>query len=93
MSKNKKSSWRYQAVYIERDIGKNEKYLEYSICEVYLDKDGKLEMWTEDHKMSPYGNTLKELKGDLKFMLDDVRKWKPVDFNSLQVGITFKRKK
>ena len=82
-------TWRYQAVYLERDMGEKE----YSICEIYLDKNGKLEAWTENHQMSPYGFTLKELRGDLRIMMKDVRKWKPVDFNSLQIGMTFKRRK
>ena len=88
---NKKSGWRYQAVYIEHDTADKEKTADFSICEVYLDKDGKLEMWTESHKMSPHGETLEELAEDLQFMTDDVRKWKPVPFNSLQVGMNFER--
>jgi len=88
---SKQDGWRYQAVYVERNIEENEKSLEFSICEVYLDKDGKLEMWTEDSKMSPFGNSIDELTNDLQFMINDVQKWKPVPFNSLQVGMDFKR--
>jgi hypothetical protein len=88
---SKDNGWRYQAVYIERDADENEKILEFSICEVYLDKDGKLKMWTESHRMSPYGETIDELIGDLQFMIDDVRKWQPVPFNSMQVGMDFER--
>lgn len=88
---NKKSCWRYQAVFIERETAENEKALEYSICEVYLDKDEKLEMWTENYQISPHGDTVDELLGDLQYMIDDARKWKPVNFNSLQVGMTFEK--
>ena len=91
MSKDKNSSWRYQSVYIERDAGNDEKALEFSICEIYLDKDGKLETWTENSKMSPFGDTVEELLGDLQFMIDDVRKWKAVPFDSMQVGMSFEK--
>ena len=46
MSKSKNGGWRYQVVYIEHGNGDNEGIVEFSICEVYLDKDGKLEMWS-----------------------------------------------
>jgi len=77
-------------VYIKRDIGENEKARDYSICEVYLDKDGKLEKWTESPSIAPVGATFKELTEDIRFMLDDVSKWEAVAFESLRVGIMFK---
>ena len=89
--KEKNSSWRYQAVYIEHNTDEPEKTLEFSICEVYLDKDDKLEMWTESRQISPMGDTIDELLGDLQLMIDDVRNWKPVGFNSLSVGMAFER--
>ena len=91
MKKIKNDGWRYQAVYNEYDTDETEKSSEYSVCEVYLDKDGKLTAWTEDNQMSPYGETLDELLGDLQYMIDDVRKWKPVPFASLKIGMTFEQ--
>ena len=80
--------WRYQAVY--RKIGNGESArIEYSICEVYLDDTGKLEGSTESPSMTPYGESLSELIGDLKLMLTDARKWKAVDFNKMQAGMSF----
>ncbi|MDR2598860.1 MAG: hypothetical protein LBC73_01125 [Oscillospiraceae bacterium] len=96
MKKGKKmqnsSFWRYQAVYIEHISDKNEKTREYSICEVYLNKKEKLYAWTESIAMYPHGESFSELCGDLKFMYDDTKKWKPVAFNSLCVGMKFKKR-
>ena len=93
MNKNKSGSWRYQAVYIEHDTGKNKKDREYSICEIYLDKDGRLENWTESPSIAPGGVTFEELTGDIRFMLDDVSKWEAVAFESLRVGMTIEENK
>jgi len=79
--------WRYQAVYIDRD----EETREYSICEVYLDEDGKLEGWTENSSIAPYGTSYEELIGDLQIMMEDTRRWKAVPFDSMSVGMTFER--
>ena len=87
MSK-KSASWRYQPVYREYDTGTKE----YSICEVYLDKNEKLEMWTENYSIAPFGSgNIDDLIGDLELMIDDARKWKPVSFNSLTKGMIFER--
>ena len=67
---NDNRSWRYQTVYTKV----NEELLDFSICKVYLDKDSKLEMWAEQSAVSPSGDTLEELFGDLQFMLDDAHK-------------------
>ena len=81
-------TWRYQAVYIENHNGNKE----YSICEVYLDDDGKLDSWTESHRIHPFGSeTLNELINDLQRMMDDANRWKPVPTNKLQVGMTFEQ--
>jgi hypothetical protein len=79
MRRKKDGCWRYQAVYIEREIGENEKVKEYSICEIYLDKDEKLEMWTENPSIAPYGLSYDELIGSLHLMLEDVE----IDFSIL----------
>ena len=82
--------WRYQAVYRKIGEGDSER-IEYSICEVYLDEEGKLEGSTESPSMIPHGETLSELIGDLKIMTEDVSKWKAVDFDKMQAGMTFER--
>ena len=84
-------SWRYQIVYVEHSNDDGDKSCVFSICEIYLDKYGKLEAWTENPQMKPYGETLDELIGDLQMMLDDAHKWEPVSFSSLKTGMTFKR--
>ena len=89
MAKDKRCSWRYQAVYTERTNVDEEVIKEYTICEVYLNSDDKLETWTESHKMNPFGESIDELLGDLKLMIKDVRRWKPVEFKSLKTGMLF----
>ena len=83
----RKGAWRYQAVYVTP----NDDVIEYSICEVYLDKDDNLEAWTENFNISPSGNTIEELVGDIQLMLGDAKKWKAVPFDSLCVGMNFER--
>ena len=61
----------------------------YSVCEVYLDNKGRLEAWTENSAISPSGYSSDELVADLGYMLDDVSKWKPVAFESMNVGMGF----
>ena len=41
--------------------------------------------------MSPMGEAADELIDDIRFMLEDAEKWTPVEFNSMQVGMTFKK--
>ena len=82
--------WRYQAIYRKIGIGDSER-IEYSICEVYLDDAGKLDASTESPSMTPYGESLSELIGDLKMMLADAEKWKAVDFDNMQAGMSFER--
>jgi len=91
LNKKNNAAWRYQAVYVERDNGDNKKTKEFSICEIYLDTNGHLETWTESHKMTPYGESLDELLSDLEMMMEDVRNWKPVQFDALEVGMGFER--
>ena len=82
--------WRYQVVYRTIDSGEST-HMEYSICEVYLDDTGKLESWTESPRMTPYGESSVELISDLKTMMTDAEKWKAVDFDQMQTGMTFER--
>ena len=86
--------WRYQAVYKEDgdEGGDIETSRAYTVCEVYLDEDGKLIGSTENAAIAPYGWDLEELKADIQLMLDDVSKWEPVPFDSMQVGMTFSRR-
>ena len=83
-----KGCWRYQVVYTINEYNKER---EYSLCEVYLDENEKLEMWTENHAMRPYGDNEKELIEDLKIMLSDAKKWEAVPFQSLETGMTFRK--
>ena len=90
MSNKGSGSWRYQAVYIEYGDGRAIDK-EYSICEVYLDKDDKLRTWTENCHISAGGYNLAGLIGSLQLMMNDVHYWKPVPFNSLKPGMVFER--
>lgn len=79
--------WRYQPVWVDHQ---GEKV--HSLCEVYFDKAGKLERWTESPAMIPQGAAdVQELRNDLTHMLVDSYKWKPVDFTKMKVGMTFER--
>lgn len=80
--------WRYQSVYEETDEGVKS----YTICEVYLDEDGKLKTWTESKSMHPYGDSIEELEKDLKMMIADVQKWKPIALNKLEIGMVFEKR-
>ena len=91
MTKDKNCFWRYQVVYDKTIDGLNEDNFAYTICEVYLDDDGKLECWTEGKSIAPYGESIDELNSDLQMMQRDLATWKPVPFDSLSVGMTFER--
>lgn len=79
-------SWRYQPVWKDYEDGPV-----YSLCEVYFEDDGTLRAWTEEPAMTPQGNDLRDLQGDLAHMLCDAWKWQPVKFDELKVGMTFER--
>lgn len=81
-------AWRYQPVWKDYPITGRV----YSLCEVYFDKDGKLESWTENPAMTPSGNDIADLQGTLERMLSDTRRWEPVDFDSLVPGMAITRK-
>lgn len=77
-------SWRYQPVI----IGEGEDAV-VVLCEVYFDKNGKLEMWTQEPRMSPQGSDVLELSGDLMRMYVDTLSWFPEPFDNLHIGMTF----
>ena len=52
-------TWNYRV----RNVNGN-----YGIYEVYYDKNGKPNAWSQD-PMEPYGESLEELKDDLKRMM------------------------
>lgn len=79
------AKWRYQPVYADEPLGRV-----YSLCECHFDKDGLLEAWTEEPAMVPQGETIEELSGDLARMMVDTRRWEPVAFSDLKVGMKFK---
>ena len=61
----------------------------FGIYEIFFDEKGKLEGWTED-SVEPHGDTLKDLKTDLKWMTQAFNK--PIlDYNKLDRQ--FKRRK
>ncbi|MCL2357076.1 MAG: hypothetical protein FWC70_07960 [Defluviitaleaceae bacterium] len=85
---NKKhDGWRYQVVIVIRDNGSEE----YSFCEIYLDKDGKLKGWTENLHIAAVGNDLDDLIGSLELMISDARQWKPVLAEDLKLGMVFEK--
>jgi len=90
---SRQTTWRYQAVYNVKEMENGKKHYTFSVCEVYLDEKGKLCMWTEDASMKPTGEIHAELIQDLEHMLRDVKEWEPVQFDSLEVGMTFEKRK
>lgn len=81
-------TWRYQPVWREAD---GERV--YSLCEVYFDEADRLKAWTESPAITPHGETQDELCDDLERMWIDARRWKPVAFEDLKVGMTFEASK
>lgn len=80
-------SWRYQPVYV--DFPKTGRH--FSLCEVYLAKDGTLESWTAEKAMTPVGiGNMDDLRGTLVRMLAESYRWVPVEFSTLAVGMKFK---
>ena len=79
-------TWRYQVVWTEEG---GERI--YSVCEVYLDEDGRLDSWTTDPVMRPIGEDRDDLEWTLVAMLADTGEWAPVNFASLKVGMVFER--
>lgn len=79
-------TWRYQPVWVGTPEDPS-----YSLAEVYLDAEGRLENWTQDPAMRAIGNSIPDLIGALALMIGDAAKYKPVAFSSLAVGMVFER--
>ena len=82
-------AWHYQPVYTIRETSSGNPIKEYTICEVYLDADDKLELWTESHEINPFGESVEELLTDLEMMSNDCKRWMPVEFTALTPGMIF----
>lgn len=81
-------TWRFQPVWQRTKAGKV-----YSVCEVYLDKAGRLKNWTETPSVTPSGTDgVEDLRGSLVLMLHDAYRWEPVEFSKLKTGMLFKRR-
>lgn len=67
-------SWNYRVVRKRTYHGKSlDESVQFAIHETYYDKDGTPSMITTDY-MSPYGETLEELKNDLSYMVAALNK-------------------
>ena len=77
-------SWHYLPVYVEANGERA-----YSLCEVYLDDDGLLDSWTASREIAAHGTDPSKLAADLELMARDVRRWEPVAFDALSVGMRF----
>jgi hypothetical protein len=93
-------SWHYLPVYQDTKWefkGEPQITRSFGFIEVYLDDDGKLEMWSQwdnpEKAQAPYGETIKELRGDLDNMLNDINRWQPENYEELKTGMRFKRRK
>lgn len=75
------ATWHYLPVYIEHE---GERF--YTLCKVHL-RNGKLWAWTENREIAPGGDSPEDLAGSLNRMLNDLRRWKPVRFEDLKVGM------
>ena len=83
-------SWHYLPVW-EREEGDDSGERFYSICEVYLDENDKLEFWTKGPSIGAGGSSIDDLLGDLELMMRDVKKWKAVGFSALEKGMKFEK--
>jgi hypothetical protein len=84
-------TWRYQAVWREcTGYLAGERY--YTVCVVHLDDDGRLEYWSENPEVTASGDTLEELRRDIRRMYEACGNWEPVAFEYLRPGMTFKRR-
>ncbi len=82
-------TWRYQPVWI-RDQG--EKL--FVLIEVFFSKKGKLKSWTKyepKRGYEPMGTTIEELREELELKLSDARRWEPVQYDKMQVGMEFRK--
>ena len=79
------TTWHYLAVFVEHGSERT-----YSFCEVFRDKHGRVEGWTQSHDIAPSGSSIAELTGDLHHMLNDATRWEPVRFSDLTAGMVLK---
>jgi len=82
----REGGWRYQPVCRDDPGGQV-----ITLCEVYLDADGRLEGWTENPAITPQGGTIADLIGDLFYMQMDATEWVPVSFDALSSGMHLER--
>jgi hypothetical protein len=59
------------------------------LCEVYFNEGGELTGWSDP--VQPKGDNAADLRLDLKNMLMDAWRWKPVRWNELKPGFRFER--
>lgn len=78
------AAWRYQPVW--RD-GPDVRV--YSICEIHLDENDRLESWTETAEVWPGGESKHALLLDLMRMYIHCARWEAIPFNALRVGMLF----
>lgn len=78
------AAWRYQPVWRDTPIERV-----YSICEIYIDENDRLEAWTESPEIWPGGNSKEEALLDIMRMYVDCARWEAVPFESLRVGMVF----
>jgi len=84
-------TWRYQAVWREgTGVLAGERH--YSICEVYLDDDGRLANWTENPAIAPGGESWEDLQRSVGRMYEECWNFEPVAVADLQAGMTFRRR-
>lgn len=83
-------SWHYQPVWGEDQIGEHVDRW-YALCEVYLDEADQLKHWTADPAMEAIGADLDELCSTLAMMTSDAKRWKPVRFADLEVGMVLEQ--
>ncbi|MBI1650124.1 hypothetical protein [Hyphomicrobium sulfonivorans] len=80
-------SWHYLPVWVD-----HEHCVEFTLCEVYLDSEGRLKSWTEKPAMTPQGDDLDDLRAMLEQMLQDANRWEPVRHADLKVGMVLKKR-
>lgn len=64
--------WNYRVIRKPYDY-KDLVFEEYNVHEVFYDDNGNIESWTTE-PISPYGDTLEELKNTLEKMLEALEK-------------------
>ena len=81
-------SWRYQPVVVTEG---EETWI--TLAELYFDEADRLCAWQMKPINTPMGDTVEELTDDLVHMLCAARRWVPVPFEALAVGMVFERVK